>query len=64
MCNLYNISTNQDAIIAITRALRGNVGNLEPSLDIYPDRPAPVVRNAGGEREFAMVTWVCPHRPS
>lgn len=60
MCNLYNISTNQDAIIAITRALRGRIGNLEPSLDVYPDRPAPVIRNFEGERELASLTWGMP----
>lgn len=41
MCNLYNITTNQEAIRAITRAMIDHVGNLPPSLDVYPDRPAP-----------------------
>lgn len=63
MCNLYNISTTQDMIIQVTRAMRGNVGNLEPSLDVYPDRPAPVVRNVNGERELAMLTWGMPSPP-
>lgn len=60
MCNLYNISTTQDMILAVTRALRGNIGNLEPSLDVYPDRPAPVVRNLNDERDLAMLTWGMP----
>lgn len=63
MCNLYNISTTQDMILAVTRALRGNIGNLEPSLDVYPDRAAPVVRNNNGERELAMLTWGMPSPP-
>lgn len=63
MCNLYNISTTQDMILAVTRALRGNVGNLEPSVDIYPDRPAPVVRNMNGDRELAMLHWGMPSPP-
>lgn len=63
MCNLYNISSTQDMILAVTRAMRGNVGNLEPSLDIYPDRAAPVVRNRDGERELAMLTWGMPSPP-
>lgn len=63
MCNLYNISTTQDMILAVTRAMRGNIGNLEPSLDVYPDRPAPVVRNINGERELASLTWGMPSPP-
>lgn len=63
MCNLYNISTTQDMILTVTRALRGNIGNLEPSIDIYPDRPAPVVRNMDGERELAMLHWGMPSPP-
>lgn len=59
MCNLYNVSTNQEAIRAITKAL-DRAGNLEPSLDVYPDRPAPVVHNNGGDRELTMLTWGMP----
>lgn len=33
MCNLYNITTSQDAIREWTRALRDVLGNLEPSVD-------------------------------
>jgi len=61
MCNLYNVTTNQQAIIDFCRALRDLVGNLEPSLDVYPDRMAPIVRNAtDGVRELAMVRWGLP----
>ena len=38
MCNLYNITTNQEAIRAFANAARDIFGNMEPSLDIYPDR--------------------------
>jgi hypothetical protein len=34
MCNLYNITTNQEAIRAITRAMIDSLGNLEPSMDV------------------------------
>ena len=37
-----------------------SVGNLQPSLDIYPDQMAPVVRNIGGEREAAWLRWGMP----
>lgn len=61
MCNLYNITTSQDAIREWTRALRDIMGNLEPSLDVYPNMPGPVVRNApDGERELAKLLWGMP----
>ncbi len=59
MCNLYNVSTNQDAIRALTKAF-DRLGNMPPSLDVYPDYPAPIVRNNGGERELVMVRWGMP----
>ncbi|NPD17499.1 SOS response-associated peptidase [Xinfangfangia sp. D13-10-4-6] len=45
MCNLYHLTTNQQAIRDILTLTHESIGNLEPSLDAYPDRPAPVVRN-------------------
>src|SRR5258707_10511932 len=64
LCNLYNLTTNQDAIAQLFGAMRDSVGNLEPSLDLFPDRPAPVVRNIeNGERELANLTWGMPTPP-
>lgn len=60
MCNLYNITTNQLAILQATRAMIDSLGNLEPTLDIYPDYKAPIVRNTPGGREMAMVRWGLP----
>ena len=60
MCNLYNITTNQLAILQATRAMIDSLGNLEPSLDIYPDYKAPIVRNTPDGREAAMVRWGLP----
>ena len=51
MCNLYSITTNQAAIIALFRAINHNVGNLPPMPGVFPDYPAPVIRNAGADRE-------------
>ena len=45
MCNLYNVTTNQEAIRQISRALIDSIGNLEPELDLYPDQMGPIVRN-------------------
>jgi putative SOS response-associated peptidase YedK len=63
MCNLYNVSTNQEAIRALTSAM-DHLGNLQPSLDVYPDRPGPVVRNAAEGQEMAMLTWGMPSPPA
>ncbi|MER9341816.1 SOS response-associated peptidase [Mesorhizobium sp. M0601] len=61
MCNLYNITTSQEAIRQWTGALRDLLGNLEPSIDIYPNQFGPVVRNAqDGNRELAKLRWGMP----
>lgn len=64
MCNLYNITTNQEAIRAITRAMIDHAGNLSPSFDVYPDRKAPVVRATADGRELVNLTWGMPSPPS
>lgn len=33
------------------------VGNLPPMLGVFPDYPAPVVRNAGDEWEMTTMRW-------
>lgn len=61
MCNLYNLTTSQQAIREWSRAMRDVTGNLEPSLNIYPDYLAPIVRvGADGERELVRVRWGLP----
>ena len=42
MCNLYSITTNQAAIIALFRKVNRYVGNLAPMPGVFPDYPAPV----------------------
>jgi putative SOS response-associated peptidase YedK len=63
MCNLYSITANQAAIIALFRVMNRYVGNLPPMPGVFPDYPAPVVRNAGSERELAMMRWGMPPPP-
>jgi hypothetical protein len=46
MCNLYSITKGQAAIGAFTRAMRDRRGNLPPMPGVFPDYPAPIVRNA------------------
>jgi putative SOS response-associated peptidase YedK len=63
VCNLYSITTNQAAIIALFRVMNRYVGNLPPMPGVFPDYPAPVVRNAGAERELTMMRWGMPPPP-
>jgi hypothetical protein len=37
MCNLYSITTNQAAIIALFRVINHRVGNLPPMPGVFPD---------------------------
>jgi len=39
------------------RVINRYVGNLPPMPGVFPDYPAPVVRNAGAERELTMMRW-------
>jgi putative SOS response-associated peptidase YedK len=61
--NLYSITTNQAAIIALFRAMNQYVGNLPPMPGVFPDYPAPIVRNAGAEREMVTMRWGMPPPP-
>jgi putative SOS response-associated peptidase YedK len=61
MCNLYAMTKGQQAIRDLARAMRDTTGNLPPLPGIFPDYPAPIVRNApDGVRELAMVRWGMP----
>ena len=56
MCNLYSVTTNQEAIRRLFRVGRDLTGNLPPLPGIFPDYMAPVVRVAeDGEREPTAV---------
>ena len=52
MCNLYSITTNQQAIAELFRIVRRYEGNLPPMPGVFPDYPAPIIREASGEREM------------
>ncbi|MBD0416123.1 SOS response-associated peptidase, partial [Tianweitania sp. Rool2] len=61
MCNLYNVTTTQEAIRQLSKTFRDIAGNIQPSLDLYPDQMGPIVRNApDGVRELARVRWGLP----
>jgi putative SOS response-associated peptidase YedK len=64
MCNLYSITKGQAAIGAFTRAMRDQTGNLPPMPGVFPDYPAPIVRNApDGVRELMLARWGMPGPP-
>jgi len=60
MCNLYSMTSTQQAIIDLVKAIFDRTGNLPPLPGIFPDYPAPVVRNTADGRELAMVRWGMP----
>jgi putative SOS response-associated peptidase YedK len=63
MCNLYSITKNQAAIRDLFKVTRDGAGNLPPLPGVFPDYPAPIIRNAGAERELTMMRWGMPPPP-
>lgn len=63
MCNLYSMTTNQEAIRRLFRALNQRVGNLPSYPAIFPDNLAPVVRNGSDGRELMLMRWGMPSPP-
>jgi putative SOS response-associated peptidase YedK len=61
MCNLYAVTTNQQAIRDIAGAMRDTTGNLPMLPAVYPDYAAPIVRTGSdGVRELVMARWGMP----
>lgn len=65
MCNLYSMTKGQDAIRQLAGAMRDMTGNMPSFPSIYPDKPAPIVRNApDGVRELTLARWGMPTPPA
>src|SRR5262245_60771079 len=60
MCNLYSYSKGQAAIRELARAMLDRTGNMPPLPGIFPDYPAPIVRNSPDGRELVMARWGMP----
>lgn len=60
MCNLYSMTTNQEAIRRLFGVAVDNTGNLPSQPGIFPDYSAPIVRNTANGRELAMARWGMP----
>ena len=63
MCNLYSITTNQDAIRRLFGTVFDSAGNLPSMPGVFPDQEAPVVRNHEGGRELIKMRWGMPPPP-
>jgi hypothetical protein len=59
MCNLYSITTNQAAIIALFRVVNRYIGNLPPMPGVFPDYLAPVVRTRTAVARWCGWAWAC-----
>jgi len=64
MCNLYSVTTNQEAIRRLFRVDRDLTGNLPSFPAIFPDQMAPVIRGGAEDRELAMLRWGMPCPPA
>ncbi len=60
MCNLYSMTKNQAAIRQLFAVTKDTAGNLPSMPGIFPYKMAPIVRNADGGRELAMLRWGMP----
>jgi putative SOS response-associated peptidase YedK len=65
MCNLYSVTSNQEAIRDWAGVMTENdsTGNMQPMPSVFPDYAAPIVRNQGGVRELTLVRWGMPTPP-
>ena len=60
MCNLYSMTTNQEAIRRLFKVTVDNVGNLPALPGIYPDYMAPIIHMSNSERALSMMRWGMP----
>jgi len=60
VCNLYAMTTNQQAIRQIAGAMRDGTGNLPAFPAIFPDYSAPIIRNHPEGRELTLARWGMP----
>lgn len=63
MCNLYSSLRSQEAMRRLFQA-HDRLGNLPPMPGVYPDYPAPIVRNGTEGRELVLARWGMPSPPA
>lgn len=64
MCNLYRITSNHEAMRQLFGTMADMTNRLDPDVNVYPDRAAPVIRNSAEGQELALTTWGMPTPPS
>ncbi len=60
MCNLYSMTKNRAAIVALVNAMEDRNNNQPPQPAIFPDYPAPVVMQENGARIVRDMRWGLP----
>ena len=61
MCNLYTMTASVDELKRMFGPFAGDTANLPPFDEIYPNRPAPVLRREpGGGLKLETMTWGFP----
>ena len=63
MCNNYRLQTSQQAMRQLFDGIEDKLGNLEPSLNVFPNTPAPIVRHGDVELELSFARWGMPTPP-
>lgn len=65
MCNLYSVTTAQEAKRRLFRVEHDLAGNLPALAAVFPDYEAPIVRiGADGKRELVKARWGFPPPPN
>jgi len=57
VCKLYSITTSKEALRALFRVVNRYVGNLAPMPGVFPDYPAPVIRNTDAGTCMTLMRW-------
>ena len=60
MCNLYSMTKNRAAIVALAKAMDDRNNNQPPLAGVFPDYAAPVVVEEGGARIVRDMRWGLP----
>ncbi|GAA4020482.1 SOS response-associated peptidase family protein [Sphingomonas swuensis] len=61
MCNLYSMTASVDEIRRVFGSFAGDTANLPPFEEIYPGKPAPILRrDEGGGLRMDVMEWGFP----
>lgn len=65
MCNLYSMTSNVEALRRLFGRFEGDTANLPPFEEIYPGKPAPVLRRTeAGALKLETMRWGFPPPPN